>query len=246
MWKGGRSAQPGGLHPGGSAQPQGVCIKGGLPNPVGVCTQEGSAQPSGVGVCPGVGSVSRGVCPTPPSPRSAYRGVGQAPLPPPPLWTEWHTGVKTLPCPKLRLRAVTKRTHARIHCESPMIYLPETLDDTVFFILHQQKLYYRFSCHGIHQGFVPILSHTNSHICIEMPNVKSWSLFHTSMNIELHHFTIRKELPCCITSNYRPFGCPIIYTDTNSQCCFVHRHPQQCLTQQCSFANWDAMFYDNC
>ena len=26
----------------------------------------------------------------------------------PPLWTEWHTGVKTLPCPKLRLRAVTK------------------------------------------------------------------------------------------------------------------------------------------
>ena len=25
---------------------------------------------------------------------------------PPPLWTEWHTGVKTLPCPKLRLWAV--------------------------------------------------------------------------------------------------------------------------------------------
>ena len=24
-----------------------------------------------------------------------------------PLWTEWHTRVKTLPCPKLRLRAVT-------------------------------------------------------------------------------------------------------------------------------------------
>ena len=24
----------------------------------------------------------------------------------PPRWTEWHTGVKTLPCPKLRLRAV--------------------------------------------------------------------------------------------------------------------------------------------
>ena len=25
----------------------------------------------------------------------------------PPLWTEWQTGVKLLPCPKLRLRAVT-------------------------------------------------------------------------------------------------------------------------------------------
>ena len=28
----------------------------------------------------------------------------------PPLWTEWQTGVKTLPFPKLRLRAVTKHT----------------------------------------------------------------------------------------------------------------------------------------
>ena len=26
---------------------------------------------------------------------------------PPSLWTEWQTGVKILPCPKLRLRAVT-------------------------------------------------------------------------------------------------------------------------------------------
>ena len=26
----------------------------------------------------------------------------------PPLWTEWQTGVKILPCPKLRLRAVTR------------------------------------------------------------------------------------------------------------------------------------------
>ena len=32
-----------------------------------------------------------------PPPRQAY---------PLPLWTEWHTRVKTLPCPKLRLRAV--------------------------------------------------------------------------------------------------------------------------------------------
>ena len=28
--------------------------------------------------------------------------------PPPPPWTEWQTGVKILPCPKLRLRAVMK------------------------------------------------------------------------------------------------------------------------------------------
>ena len=32
---------------------------------------------------------------------------------PPTLWTEWHTGVKTLPCPKLRLRAV--KTPSRVY-----------------------------------------------------------------------------------------------------------------------------------
>ena len=30
---------------------------------------------------------------------------------PPPLWTEWHTGVKTLPCPQLRLRAIKIALH---------------------------------------------------------------------------------------------------------------------------------------
>ena len=45
-----------------------------------------------------------------------------------------------------------------------------------------------------------------------------------------------------ITSNDRPFGCPIIYTNVSSQCYFA----QQCLTQQCSFSKGDAMFGDNC
>ena len=50
----------------------------------------GRSLPNPGGVCP-----TRGVC---------IRGGGWAdPLP---LWTEWHTGIKTLPCPKLRLRAV--------------------------------------------------------------------------------------------------------------------------------------------
>ena len=31
---------------------------------------------------------------------------------PPPLWTEWQTGAKILPCPKLRLREVTKNKKA--------------------------------------------------------------------------------------------------------------------------------------
>ena len=41
----------------------------------------------------------------------AIWGALQEALPPPgtrhtPLWTEWQTGVKILPCPKVRLRAV--------------------------------------------------------------------------------------------------------------------------------------------
>ena len=33
---------------------------------------------------------------------------------PPPLWTEWQTGVKILPCPKLRLREVTMLPYMEI------------------------------------------------------------------------------------------------------------------------------------
>ena len=36
------------------------------------------------------------------------------PCMPPPLWTEWHTLVKILPCPKLRLRAVKIKNEPRI------------------------------------------------------------------------------------------------------------------------------------
>ena len=39
------------------------------------------------------------------------RGVPAQVLPPP-LWTEWQTGAKILPCPKLRLRAVKTSVHS--------------------------------------------------------------------------------------------------------------------------------------
>ena len=72
---------------------------------------------SGRGVCPtlGVGSASReGVYPTPGGlhpegfvqPRGVLHPGGEVGQTPSPLWTEWHTSVKTLPCPKLRLWAV--------------------------------------------------------------------------------------------------------------------------------------------
>ena len=80
----------------------GVC-----PTPGGSASRRVSPYPGGLsnprGVCPTWGSTSKGSLPNPG--RSASRGVGQTPLP---LWTEWHTGLKTLPCPKLRLRAVIR------------------------------------------------------------------------------------------------------------------------------------------
>ena len=45
----------------------------------------------------------------------------------PPLWTEWHTGVKTLSCPKLRLRAVTNKTQSPKHINSCMIFVEYNL-----------------------------------------------------------------------------------------------------------------------
>ena len=59
-------------------------------------------------------------------------------------------------------------------------------------------------------------------------------------------FCLCLELPESITSNNRSFGCPIICTDIYSQCYFVHWHPQQCLIELNSLANWDAIFFDNC
>ena len=91
--------------PGGVCLPRGVCLpKGCLPG--GVC--QGGCLPRGGGCLP------RGcVC------------LGGLPDHPPCGQKEWHTPVKILPCPKLRLRAVINLTHKRtiitnyfMHCTS--------------------------------------------------------------------------------------------------------------------------------
>ena len=81
------------MYPGGGLHPEG----GGL-HPGG-----GGLHPGGGGLHPGEGGLHPGGLPRV-CPRSTYGGVGRPPSSS--LWTEWHTGVKILPCPKLRLRAV--------------------------------------------------------------------------------------------------------------------------------------------
>ena len=54
--------------------------------------------------CSGGGVWSQGGCLVPGGYPSMHWGR------PPPPWTEWQTGVKILPCPKLRLRAVISHT----------------------------------------------------------------------------------------------------------------------------------------
>ena len=66
--------------------------------------------------------------------------------------------------------------------------------------------------------------------------------------------------------NDRLLRCPAIYTDTATECYFVHRwkpplallglgfpstkilcdHTKECLIQQTSFSNWDTIFGNNC
>ena len=48
-----------------------------------------------------------------------------------------------------------------------------------------------------------------------------------------------------ITSNNRPFGCPIIYTGIYSQWYFIHWNIRQCFIQSSSLANQDAIFVNN-
>ena len=71
---------------GGLPNPRGVCIQGGLPNPVGSASR-GSAQPRGVCVC--------------------IQGLGRPQTPLLPVNRMTHR-CKTLPCPELRLRAMTR------------------------------------------------------------------------------------------------------------------------------------------
>ena len=86
--------------------PGGVCILGGVP--AWGCTCLGVYLVLGgyllLGDVPARGvAPAWGGCTCP-------RGVPACGVPTqvPPLWTEWQTGVKILPCPKLRLRAVIK------------------------------------------------------------------------------------------------------------------------------------------
>ena len=62
-----------------------LVLGGGVPGPMGCTWSQGDVPGPGGGV-PGPGGTLSGT--------------------PPPLWTEWQTGVKILPCPRLRLRAV--------------------------------------------------------------------------------------------------------------------------------------------
>ena len=78
-----------------TVSPSMLCARG-VPDPVGVC-QRGCVP---VGITWSWGMVcQRGVCQR----RGWYPIMHWGR---PPLWTEWQTGVKILPCPKLRLRAV--------------------------------------------------------------------------------------------------------------------------------------------
>ena len=97
---------PGDSYPGG-VPAWGVC----LPREVYLLRRDVPAQGSG-GVPAGGGVPAQGGVPAWEVylPRGVYLSRREVPAQVlPPLWTEWQTGTKILPYPKLRLRAVIKR-----------------------------------------------------------------------------------------------------------------------------------------
>ena len=50
----------------------------------------------------------------------------------------------------------------------------------------------------------------------------------------------------CITSNCRHFGCPIVCTDSYSQCYYGCWHLVQWLTQSSALVDWNTIFINNC
>ena len=81
-----------------------------------------------------------------------------------PLWTEWQTGVKILPCPKLRLRAVTiKKTRCRCRTVLDMFNNWKNKQNShENDILNQQKLCI----------FYVIPSYTYSNLCRFIPSTE--------------------------------------------------------------------------
>ena len=76
-----------------------------------------------------------------------------------PLWTEWHTSVKTLSCPKLCLRAVTTKLchiyHISLNCLSWKTQLNDTFSSTIRKTEDtnsMQKIYYTSYFYKLHLG----------------------------------------------------------------------------------------------
>ena len=71
--------------------------------------------------------------------------------------------------------------------------------------------------------------------------------FYLNRKTDMSQTFIRTQFlrPVTIGINDYSFGCPIIYTDTIHNVIFS-KTSQQCLIQQRSFSNWEAMLGNNC
>ena len=65
----------------------------------------------------------------------------------PPLWTEWQTGVKKLPCPKLRLRAVN--IYSKL-CAATENWTSNTWSISLLPLWHQTKVIHLSTVHIVH------------------------------------------------------------------------------------------------
>ena len=68
----------------------------------------------------------------------------------PPLWTEWQTGAKILPCPKLRLRAV--KIQRKIYHWKRVLVICRMFIANVDLVFKKEKLSVVSICPSVHRG----------------------------------------------------------------------------------------------
>ena len=116
--------------------------------------------------------------------RSSSRPGGSSTSPPrdqaPPLWTEWQTSAKILPCPKFRLRAVNITRTKRCASKCRYLFIP-----TAVFALRYAWRGYAVTGIIVKLMMIPFCSKMRHSHCVKKSLIWPWKTFGSSYNYQM-------------------------------------------------------------